>query len=211
MRAKLAKMHERGDNESTAYSSRRSSGIGAQFSHQRIENIDIPLRPNKLAGRQAPSPKRLTRDSQHQQGADQDAIAQLLTRLMELERKIVQQTAPRSGNRLLNTRPDPFTSYIRRTTCPINFKALKMPVYIGNYDPYAHIYSFQKVTNMREYYDATQCQLLSEMLEGEAMSWFFKQPPNFVDSFKELRHVFLSRFILKAEGGQEAKGLFKVK
>ncbi|KAL6141456.1 hypothetical protein ACLB2K_059744 [Fragaria x ananassa] len=191
-------------------SSRRSSRTGAQFNHQRIENIDIPLHLNELAGRRAPSPKRLTGDSQHQQGANQDAIAHLLTRLMELEQKIVQQSAPRIENRLFNARPDPFTSRIKRTF-PINFKAPKMLVYIGNSDPYAHIYSFQKVTNGREYYDATQCQLFSETLEGEAMSWFFKQPPNSVDSFKELRHAFLSRFILKAEGGQGAEGLFKVK
>lgn len=130
---------------------------------------------------------------------------------MDLERRIAEQAAPKAHNHFFSARLGPFTSRIRRSTCPANFKTPKMPVYSGNSDPYVHMDSFQKVTRGRKYSDAMQCQLFSEMLEGEVMSWFFEQPSNLVDSFKELRLALLSRFSLKAEGGEVTKGLFKVK
>ncbi|KAL6193988.1 hypothetical protein ACLB2K_035072 [Fragaria x ananassa] len=86
-----------------------------------------------------------------------------------------------------------------------------MPQYAGNSDPHDHMDSIQTVTSERECSDTLQCQLFNQTLEGEAMSWFFEQSPNSVNSFDELRVAFLSRFVLQAKCGQGTEGLFKVK
>ncbi|XP_047179657.1 uncharacterized protein LOC124846442 [Vigna umbellata] len=67
-------------------------------------------------------------------------------------------------------------------------------IYDGTIDPEAHIKTFTNTMAFRTGNDAIWCRAFSLSLEGEALEWFNSLPPNAIENFAGLQHMFNRQF-----------------
>ncbi|XP_062003248.1 uncharacterized protein LOC133720792 [Rosa rugosa] len=181
---------------------------------QEAESLPHTNRSETRTANVPPVPRRGLSQRVVQADSTNDATAQILERMHQLEQRLIRAEsgvpAP-TQNPLFASRPGPFTAAILQAVRPAYAKTPKMAHYGGMSDPFVHMDTFKKVTNNKGFDDATLCHLFSETLDGEAMNWFFECPPGSVSSFTALSHAFLSRFILLSAGHHNTSQLFSVK
>jgi hypothetical protein len=89
----------------------------------------------------------------------------------------------------------PFSEQVRVFTMPDKFKMPHIKKYDGSGDPKVHLEAFQEHFILHGTPDDIACRAFLLTLTGVAKDWFTGLPPKLVNSFKELRHQFLSQFL----------------
>ena len=59
--------------------------------------------------------------------------------------------------------------------------------------------------------DALLCKVFPASLQGQALSWFHRLPPNSVDSFKDLSEAFVGQYLCSARHKQNISTLQNIK
>ncbi|XP_017426267.1 uncharacterized protein LOC108334845 [Vigna angularis] len=67
-------------------------------------------------------------------------------------------------------------------------------IYDGTTDPEAHNKTFSNAMAFRTGNDAIWCRAFSLSLEGEVLEWFNSLPPNSIENFAGLQHLFNRQF-----------------
>nr|CAN70869.1 hypothetical protein VITISV_029059 [Vitis vinifera] len=86
----------------------------------------------------------------------------------------------------------PFCSHIVHYDPPRGFIVPKFSTYDGSSDPFDNIMHYRQLMTLDIGNDALLCKVFPADLQGQALSWFHRLPPNSVDNFKDLE--FVKRF-----------------
>ena len=93
-------------------------------------------------------------------------------------------------------RPGPLTRKIIDTPLQAKIKQkLGLQLYTGREDPIEHLNLFESTMAYRMHTDEERCLLFPSTLSGGALNWYYRLPPETVDSFEELRKLFISQHI----------------
>ena len=74
---------------------------------------------------------------------------------------------------------------------------LGLQLYTGNDDPIEHLNLFESTMAYRMHTNEERCLLFPSTLSGGALNWYCRLPPETVDSFEELRKLFISQHIFQ--------------
>nr|GEV72806.1 hypothetical protein [Tanacetum cinerariifolium] len=107
---------------------------------------------------------------------------------------------------------DPFTPRIRnfkslyRTQMPNNVKT-----YDGTRDPEDHIKIFQAAALVKRWVMPIWCHMFHSTLIGAARVWFNELPPEIIDSYKDLKAVFLAYFMQQKKYVKDPVEIYNIK
>ncbi|KAM2058802.1 hypothetical protein ACFX16_031338 [Malus domestica] len=76
---------------------------------------------------------------------------------------------------------------------------LGLQLYIGRKDPIEHLNLFESTMAYRMHTDEDRCLLFPSTLFDGALNWYCRLPPETVDSFEELRKLFVSQHIFQTD------------
>ncbi|RVX09901.1 hypothetical protein CK203_013118 [Vitis vinifera] len=85
----------------------------------------------------------------------------------------------------------PFCSHITHYEPPRGFLVPKFSTYDGTNDPFDHIMHYRQLMTLDIGNDALLCKVFPASLQGQALSWFHRLPPNSVDNFRDLSEAFV--------------------
>nr|GEV00881.1 reverse transcriptase domain-containing protein [Tanacetum cinerariifolium] len=107
---------------------------------------------------------------------------------------------------------DPFTSRIRYFDFP---KMTWMPSNVKTYDrskdPEDHLISFQAVAKVERWAMPTWFHMFNSTLTGSARVWFDDLPPEFMDSYDDLKKAFLANFLQQKKCIKEPMEIHHIK
>ncbi|CAL9024360.1 unnamed protein product [Prunus brigantina] len=78
-------------------------------------------------------------------------------------------------------------------------------------DPVTHIHTFQSALGCKGLTDEGQCQLFPSTLAGAALNWFYRLEPGTVDSFDQLKQIFLNHFMIQTDRLYSADDLYTIR
>ncbi|GKC00519.1 reverse transcriptase domain-containing protein, partial [Tanacetum coccineum] len=91
---------------------------------------------------------------------------------------------------------DPFMPRIRSFDLP---KRIRMPSHVKTYDesedPEDHLKIFQAAAKVERWAMPTWCHMFNSTLTGNARVWFDDLPPEFIDSYDDLKETFLANYL----------------
>ncbi|RVW17618.1 hypothetical protein CK203_096711 [Vitis vinifera] len=87
----------------------------------------------------------------------------------------------------------PFCSHITHYEPPRGFLVPKFSTYDGTNDPFDHIMHYRQLMTLDIGNDALLCKVFPASLQGQALSWFHRLPPNSVDNFRDLSEAFVGQ------------------
>ncbi|CAL9005537.1 unnamed protein product [Prunus brigantina] len=105
----------------------------------------------------------------------------------------------------------PFTSRIRFYRPEKEVQALRISFYSGVEDPVTHIHTFQSALGCKGLTDEGQCQLFPSTLAGAALNWFYRLEPGTVDSFDQLKQIFLNHFMIQTDRLYSTDDLYTIR
>ncbi|KAM1564032.1 hypothetical protein ACFX10_038382 [Malus domestica] len=106
-------------------------------------------------------------------------------------------------------RPGPLTKRICDTPLQAKTKQkLGLQLYTGREDPIEHLNLFESTMAYQMYTDEERCLLFPSTLSGGALNWYCRLPPEIVDSFEELRKLFVSQHIFQTDHLHSADDLY---
>ncbi|XP_021833951.1 uncharacterized protein LOC110773736 [Prunus avium] len=108
-------------------------------------------------------------------------------------------------------RPRPFTERIRRSRQDRDVQPLRITPYTGVEDPLTHLHSFQSAVGCRGLSDEGLCLLFPSSLTEAALNWFYRLEPGTVDSFDELKQIFLNHFMIQTDILYSADDLYTIR
>ncbi|VVA13474.1 PREDICTED: AALP_AAs43812U000200, partial [Prunus dulcis] len=108
-------------------------------------------------------------------------------------------------------RPGPFTGRIRRSRQDREVQPLRIPFYTGTEDPLTHLHSFQSAIGCKGLSDEGQCLLFPSSLREAALNWFYRLEPETIDSFDELKQIFLNHFMIQTDRLYSADDLYTIR
>lgn len=89
-----------------------------------------------------------------------------------------------------------FTERIKNSRQDKDVQTLRIPFYIGVEDSLTQLHTFQLALGCKGLNDEGQCLLFPFALAGVALNWFYILEPCRVDSFDELKQIFLNHFMI---------------
>nr|CAN69448.1 hypothetical protein VITISV_007849 [Vitis vinifera] len=84
----------------------------------------------------------------------------------------------------------PFCSHIIHYEPPRGFLVPKFSTYDGTSDPFNHIMHYRQLMTLDIGNDALLCKVFPASLQGQALSWFHRLPPNSIGNFRDLSEAF---------------------
>ncbi|KAM1221868.1 hypothetical protein ACFX2J_009467 [Malus domestica] len=88
---------------------------------------------------------------------------------------------------------------------------LDLQLYTGREDPIEHLNLFESTMVYRRHTDEERCLLFLSTLSGGALNWYYRLPPETVDSFEELRKLFVSQHIFQTDRLHSADDLYTIR
>ncbi|KAM2667993.1 hypothetical protein EV2_019619 [Malus domestica] len=88
---------------------------------------------------------------------------------------------------------------------------LSLQLYIGNEDPIKHLNLFESTMAYRMHTDEERCLLFPFTLSSGALNWHCHLPPETVDSFEELRKMFVSQHIFQTDCLHSANDFYTIR
>ena len=85
----------------------------------------------------------------------------------------------------------PFCSHIIHYEPPRGFLVPKFSTYDGSNDPFDHIMHYRQLMTLDIGNDTLLCKVFPASLQGQALSWFHRLPPNSVGNFRDLSEAFV--------------------
>ena len=89
----------------------------------------------------------------------------------------------------------PFCSHIIHYDPPRGFLVPKFSTYDGSNDPFDHIMHYRQLMTLDIGNNALLCKVFPTSLQGQALSWFHRLPPNSVDNFRDLSEAFMGQYL----------------
>ncbi|KAM1798093.1 hypothetical protein ACFX12_032194 [Malus domestica] len=109
-------------------------------------------------------------------------------------------------------RPGPLTRRILNTPLQAKTKQkLGLQLYTGKEDPIEHLNLFESTMAYRMHTDEERCLLFPSTLSGGALNWYCRLTPETVDSFEELRKLFVSQHIFQTDRLHSADDLYIIR
>ena len=105
----------------------------------------------------------------------------------------------------------PFCSHIIHYKPPRGFLVPKFSTYDGSNDPFDHIMHYRQLMTLDIGNDPLLCKVFTASLQGQALSWFHRLPPNSVDNFKDLSEAFVGQYLCSARHKQNINTLQNIK
>ncbi|XP_059597878.1 uncharacterized protein LOC132254885 [Vitis vinifera] len=105
----------------------------------------------------------------------------------------------------------PFCSHIIHYDPPRGFIVPKFSTYDGSSDPFDHIMHYRQLMTLNIGNDVLLCKVFPANLQGQALSWFHRLPPNSVDNFKDLSEAFVGQYLCSARHKQNISTLQNIK
>nr|CAN84034.1 hypothetical protein VITISV_016994 [Vitis vinifera] len=105
----------------------------------------------------------------------------------------------------------PFCSHITHYEPPRGFLIPKFSTYDGTNDPFDHIMHYRQLMTLDIGNDALLCKVFPASLQGQALSWFHRLPPNSVDNFRDLSEAFVGQYLCSARHKQNISTLQNTK
>ncbi|CAL8153085.1 unnamed protein product [Prunus armeniaca] len=147
-----------------------------------------------------PSPRRTSKDFSSEDVPSRDpAIRLLFQRIQKMEDDRTRSQVPDWGK----LRPRPFIERIKKSRQDREVQPLRISFYTGVEDPLTHLHSFQSAVGCKGLSDEGQCLLFPSSLTEAALNWFYRLEPGTVDSFDELKQIFLNHFMIYTRFGRE--------
>ncbi|XP_021802754.1 uncharacterized protein LOC110746824, partial [Prunus avium] len=138
----------------------------------------------------------------------QDPIIRLLLqRMQKIEDDKTRSQEPDWGK----LRSGPFTERIKRSQQNRDVHPLCISSYTGTEDPLTHLHSFQSTVGCRGLSDEGQCLLFPSSLTEAALNWFHRLKPGTIDSFDELKQIFLNHFMIQTDRLYSADDLYTIR
>ncbi|KAM2286748.1 hypothetical protein ACFX1S_039183 [Malus domestica] len=88
---------------------------------------------------------------------------------------------------------------------------LGLQLYTGKEDPIEHLNLFESTMAYRMHTDEERCLLFPSTLSGGALNWYCRLTPETVDSFEELRKLFVSQHIFQTDRLHSADDLYTIR
>ncbi|KAM2006115.1 hypothetical protein ACFX15_001211 [Malus domestica] len=88
---------------------------------------------------------------------------------------------------------------------------LGLQLYTGREDPIKHLNLFESTMAYRMHTDEKRCLLFPSTLSGGALNWYCCLPPEAVDSFEELRKLFVFQHIFQTDRLHFADDLYTIR
>ncbi|CAL2276718.1 unnamed protein product [Prunus armeniaca] len=108
-------------------------------------------------------------------------------------------------------RPGPFTERIKKSRPDREVQPLRIPFYTGVEDPLTHLHSFHSAVGCKGLSDEGQCLLFPSSLTEATLNWFYRLEPRTVDSFDELKQIFLNHFMIQTDRLYSADDLYMIR
>ncbi|KAM1329349.1 hypothetical protein ACFX2F_013528 [Malus domestica] len=109
-------------------------------------------------------------------------------------------------------RPGPLTRRILNTPLQAKTKQkLGLQLYTGKEDPIEHLNLFESTMAYRIHTDEERCLLFPSTLSGGALNWYCRLTPETVDSFEELRKLFVSQHIFQTDRLHSVDDLYTIR
>ncbi|KAM2871194.1 hypothetical protein FF1_018864 [Malus domestica] len=109
-------------------------------------------------------------------------------------------------------RPGPLTTRILDTSLQVKTKQkLGLQLYTGREDPIEHLNLFKSTMAYRMHTDKERSLIFPSTLSGGALNWYCHLPPETVDSFEELRKLFVSQHIFQIDRLHSADDLYTIR
>ncbi|XP_010661206.1 uncharacterized protein LOC104881735 [Vitis vinifera] len=105
----------------------------------------------------------------------------------------------------------PFCSHIIHYDPPRGFLVPKFSTYDGFSDPFDHIMHYRQLMTLDIGNDALLCKVILASLQGQALSWFHRLPPNSVGNFRDLLEAFVGQYLCSARHKQNISTLQNIK
>nr|CAN76189.1 hypothetical protein VITISV_011997 [Vitis vinifera] len=105
----------------------------------------------------------------------------------------------------------PFCSNIIHYKPPRGFLVPKFSTYDGTNDPFDHIMYYRQLMTLDIGNDALLCKVFPASLQGQALSWFHRLPPNSVGNFRDLSEAFVGQYLCSARHKQNISTLQNIK
>nr|CAN68845.1 hypothetical protein VITISV_032037 [Vitis vinifera] len=105
----------------------------------------------------------------------------------------------------------PFCSHITHYEPPRGFLVPKFSTYDGTNDPFDHIMHYRQLMTLDIGNDALLCKVFPASLQGQALSWFHRLPPNSVNNFRDLSEAFVGQYLCSARHKQNISTLQNIK
>ncbi|CAL8991638.1 unnamed protein product, partial [Prunus brigantina] len=105
----------------------------------------------------------------------------------------------------------PFTERIKNSRQDWEVRPLRIPFYTGVEDPLTHLHSFQSAVGCSGLSDEGQCLLFPSSLTEAALNWFYRLEPGTVDSFDELKQIFLNHFMIQTDRLYSVDDLYTIR
>ncbi|RVW61355.1 hypothetical protein CK203_032066 [Vitis vinifera] len=105
----------------------------------------------------------------------------------------------------------PFCSHIINYEPPRGFLVPKFSTYDGTNDPFDHIMHYRQLMTLDIGNDALLCKVFPASLQGQALSWFHRLPPNSVGNFRDLSEAFVGQYLCSARHKQNISTLQNIK
>ena len=87
----------------------------------------------------------------------------------------------------------------------------KFFTYDGTNDPLDHIMHYRQLMTLDIGNDALLCKVFPASLQGQALSWFHRLPPNSVGDFRDLSEAFVGQYLCSARHKQNISTLYNIK
>ncbi|RVX00892.1 hypothetical protein CK203_026442 [Vitis vinifera] len=101
----------------------------------------------------------------------------------------------------------PFCSHIIHYEPLRGFLVPKFSTYDGTNDPFDHIMHYRQLMTLDIGNDALLCKVFPASLQGQALSWFHRLPPNSVGNFRDLSEAFVGQYLCFARHKQNISTL----
>ncbi|KAM1473922.1 hypothetical protein ACFX2I_030007 [Malus domestica] len=88
---------------------------------------------------------------------------------------------------------------------------LGLQLYTGREDPIEHLNLFESTMAYRMHTDEKRCLFFPSTLFSGALKWYCRLPPETVDSFEELRKLFVSQHIFQIDCLHYADDLYTIR
>ncbi|CAL2239565.1 unnamed protein product [Prunus armeniaca] len=108
-------------------------------------------------------------------------------------------------------RPGPFTERIKHSRQDRDIQPLRIPFYTEVEDTLMHLHSFQSAVGCKGLSDEGQCLLFPSSLTEAALNWFYRLELETVDSFDELKHIFLNHFMIQTDRLYSSDDLYTIR
>ncbi|KAM2132152.1 hypothetical protein TB1_012189 [Malus domestica] len=109
-------------------------------------------------------------------------------------------------------RPGPLTRKILDTPLQAKKKQkLALQLYTGRDDPIEHLNLFESTMAYRMHTNEKRCLLFPSTLSGGALNWYCHLLPETVDSFEELRKLFISQHIFQTDRLHSTDDLYTIR